>query len=92
MSLGIIVVMLAVLTILVWICVKKYNGLEEHARKLLDGHRTHETSDQTYESLQKTWAVYQYDNNGNTINYDPNSTNVFRGFVWFTSTSTGLSV
>lgn len=35
MSLGIIVTMLLVLVILIWICIKKYGGLESHARKLL---------------------------------------------------------
>jgi hypothetical protein len=36
-------------------------------KEMLDGHKTHETYDVTYESLQKTWNLYQFDTNGNTI-------------------------
>lgn len=35
MSIGAIVIMLAVIVILAWICVVKYRGLEDHARKIL---------------------------------------------------------
>lgn len=39
MSLGIILMMMVFVGILAWICYKKYNGLEAHARKLLENHR-----------------------------------------------------
>lgn len=35
MSIGAIVIMLAVLLILTWICLGKYRGLEKHAKKIL---------------------------------------------------------
>jgi hypothetical protein len=38
-------------------------------KELLDGHKTHKTEDITYASLQKTWQIKQYDNNGNTIRH-----------------------
>jgi hypothetical protein len=38
-------------------------------KELLDGHKTHKSSDYTYRSLQKTWEIRQYDLNGNTIRH-----------------------
>ena len=39
MSIGAIVIMLAVLLILTWICLVKYRGLEKHAKKILEKYR-----------------------------------------------------
>lgn len=39
MSVGAIVLMLAVMLILTWICLVKYRGLESHARKILEKYR-----------------------------------------------------
>jgi len=36
-------------------------------KELLDGHKTHTTNDVTYQSLQKTWRITQYDINGSDI-------------------------
>lgn len=43
MSIGVIIIMLAVILILTWICLVKYRGLEEHARKILDKYRQKNT-------------------------------------------------
>lgn len=39
MSIGAIIIMLAVMLILTWICLVKYMGLENHARRVLDRYR-----------------------------------------------------
>lgn len=38
-------------------------------KEMLDGHKTHKSSDFTYKTLQKRWEVLQYDANGNTIRH-----------------------
>jgi uncharacterized membrane protein YkgB len=48
---GAIVIMLAVILILTWICLAKYRGLENHARKVLQKYRQSSRPDQNKLSI-----------------------------------------
>ena len=43
-SASIVIILIAVFLLVIWICLKKYKGLEKEARKILDNYKKKKTS------------------------------------------------
>lgn len=70
MSIGVIIIMLAVILILTWICLVKYRGLEMHARKIWEKYRNKSTYNQNKFTLWTMCEDKKIEKYGNDINVE----------------------